>query len=230
LLDRAEKEGGAVVHAFVQARQTSTRFENKVYASLNGTTVLEHVVGRLRRSKLLDKIVIASPRPMPSIPDGAVAFSDMTVAENDVLGRFMACLSAHPCDYIVRITADCPLVDPNLVDFIIHHGMRKAYISNVLRHGFPDGADIEMIGVGTLRYLAGAGIGQKDREHVTWLLRRQYKLRDKMAVRSVELNDGLDYSWMKTSIDSEDDLTRVAQYESRLPDADRVFAAAGATA
>ena len=136
--------------AVIQARCGSTRFPRKVLAPLQGRPMLAHIIERVSRATLVDRVVVATT-------DGANDDEVATLAaesgagvtrgsEQDVLGRYVLAAREHGADVIVRITADCPLTDPAIVDTVIRaRGEHDAdYASNVEPPTFPEGFDCEV--------------------------------------------------------------------------------------
>jgi len=201
-----QKRGeGQKVLAFIQARTGSKRFPNKIYADINGQTMISHVISRVKQSKLVNDVIVVSPTPL-HLPEGTKSFV-YSGPEDDVLGRYIAALNEYPCDYVVRITADCPLIDPNLIDRIVYETFGYDYGSNVLVLTFPDGVDTEVISAKTLRRLNDEVKEAHLREHVTLSLRENPFIQSELKLVSVESTK--DYSYIKISVDHEEDLERV---------------------
>jgi glutamate-1-semialdehyde 2,1-aminomutase len=166
------------VVAIVQARMGSTRLPNKVMKCINGVPMIELLLQRLSRSREVHEIVLATSiegRNQPLVDHvTSLGFRCFRGGEEDVLGRF--CLAAHGsnADVVVRITGDCPLVDPDLVDQAIqrYKSSDVDYYSNVSPPTYPDGLDIEVF---SQRVLQRANLETQevfDREHVTPYLRQ----------------------------------------------------------
>src|SRR5581483_1316820 len=138
------------VIAIVQARMGSTRLPGKVLMDMGGRPVLERVVRRLQRSSTLSKIIVAatdSARDEPILR----ACEQIEVAcfcgsEYDVLDRYYQCALAESAEVVVRITSDCPLIDPDVVDAVVEkfHAGRAEYVSNCSPRTFPRGLDTEV--------------------------------------------------------------------------------------
>lgn len=165
------------VVALVQARMGSTRLPNKVMMSIGGIPMIELLISRLSLAKEVSEIVVATSvdkRNQPLVKHvRKLGYACEEGSENDVLGRFVQAARAHQADIIVRITGDCPLVDPELVDEIIRRFKVAGvdYFSNVSPPTFPDGLDIEVF---TAKALSEASLETNesfDREHVTPYLR-----------------------------------------------------------
>ena len=166
------------VVAIVQGRMGSARLPNKVMKVINGVPLLELLLVRLSKSKELDQIIVASP--IGSINSPLVEHVKMLGypceqgSESDVLDRYIKAARAHKADVIVRITGDCPLVDPELVDECIRRFKMDQvdYFSNVVPATYPDGLDIEVV---TLKALEKVVLGTDDpfdHEHVTTYIHR----------------------------------------------------------
>ena len=144
------------VVAIVQARMSSTRLPGKVLADVAGHPILWHVVQRLRRARLLNQIVIAtSENPADDAiaqfceQDGILCYRG---SEADVLDRYYKAASLHSADVVVRITADCPLIDPAVVDKVVHRFLDEGSddVTNNLRYTYPDGLDTEVFSFAAL--------------------------------------------------------------------------------
>jgi len=161
----------------VQARMGSSRLPGKVMMDLSGRPVLWHVVNRLRQCVRANAIIIATTRLEQD--DRIETFAaEMGVAcvrgsENDVLGRYALAASVHDLDWIVRVTSDCPLIDPHVIDemlAIAHHG-DEGFVSNVhldaSKRTFPRGLDAEVFSSKLLAWAHEAAAESYQREHVT---------------------------------------------------------------
>ena len=161
------------VVAIVQARMGSTRLPKKVMKLINGVPMIELLLARLSRSKKIDKIVLAtSEDPLnQTLIDhvSGLGFVCEQGSENDVLERYVDVAEKHAADIIVRITGDCPLVDPQLVDECISrfHEENVDYLTNTLILSYPDGLDIEVVRFSALRKALQESSKPFDREHVT---------------------------------------------------------------
>jgi len=186
------------VVAIVQARMGSTRLPGKVMKDILGKPVLIRDVNRIQRAKRIDEVVIATTiRP----EDDTIAslceeegWRCFRGSENDLLDRYYRAAQAFDADVIVRITSDCPMIDPGVVDKVI--GMfldlkeKVDYASNILPpRTFPRGLDIEVM---TFEALERAWREDKDpalREHVTpYLYRNPKKFRLRRVANEVDLS------------------------------------------
>ncbi len=166
------------ISIITQARVGSTRFPQKVLQKIDGGSMLSLHLKRLKGSLLSDKVIVAT-----TLEEGADQIvkiaEDLGVevyqgSTNDVLDRFYkAALPARPA-YVVRVTSDCPLVDPKLIDQVVQMTLDKNldYGANILKQEFPDGQDIEVFRFSALEKAWKEAKLQSDREHVTPFIRR----------------------------------------------------------
>ena len=165
------------VVAIVQARMGSSRLPKKVMKTIEGKTVIQILLERLSLSKMIDEIVVATS--IESSDDVLVehlkklGFKYFRGSESDVLSRYTGAAKANNADVVVRITGDCPLVDPILVDACIDKFCKSGcdYLSNIEPPSFPDGLDIEVVLISALLTAAAQATTIFDREHVTPYLR-----------------------------------------------------------
>lgn len=162
----------------VQARKGSSRLPGKVLQKLGDRTVLEHVIGRLRMVENADMVVVATTT-LPA-DDEIVTLAESAGAivfrgdEHDVLGRYLGAARAVDADVILRVTSDCPLIDPALCAAVIkaRADTRADYASNNMPRLFPHGLDCEAFTRAALEHAASDATETYDREHVTPWLRR----------------------------------------------------------
>ena len=176
-LIRGNAPASATVVAIVQARMGSTRLPGKSLAEICGRPMLWHVVARARRSRLVSKVVVATT-DQPADDPIALMCRDEEIpcfrgSEDDVLDRFYRAAQAHSADVVVRITADCPLIDPAVIDEIVSRFKRSDcdYVSNTFRYTFPDGLDTEVFSFEALERAWREARKPSEREHVTPYLR-----------------------------------------------------------
>lgn len=158
-----------------QARMSSTRLPGKVLKTVNGKSLLEYQIERLKRVKSADEVVIATTtNPADrSIVELCERLNVPCVCgpEEDVLARYDEAARFCQADLVVRITSDCPLIDPQVVDrvikFFLDHNDHYDYVSNCLEESFPRGMDTEVFPVSILNEAFQEAITPADREHVT---------------------------------------------------------------
>lgn len=166
--------------AILQARMSSSRLSGKVLADVAGAPMILRQIERLRRAATLDRIVVAtSTESSDDVLAKTLAEASVPVCRgdlSDVLGRFIGALDAFgPADTVVRLTADCPLADPTVIDATVARFRASGadYASNVAEpRTFPKGLDVEVMRADALRLAAAESTDSYDREHVTPFLYR----------------------------------------------------------
>lgn len=216
------------VVAVVQARMGSTRLPGKSLADVCGRPLLAHVLTRVKAASCLDQVVLATTT---HDRDGALVpvaeALDVPVfrgSESDVLDRFHGAAVEHGAGMIVRITADCPLVDPDVIGRVVAalQDGHAEYASNVEPRSFPKGLDAEAFTFDALDRAWLEATAPYDREHVTPYLRR-----DPQRFRHANISADADHSVWRWTVDDDDDLEFVRRVYARLWRPERpVFAAA----
>lgn len=168
--------------ATIEARMASTRLPNKVLKDAVGTPMLGHLVKRLRGVESLNDIVVATTT---NEKDNEIAeYSDQIGvkyfrgSEDDVLDRVIKAAEFVNADIIVEITADCPIIDPNIIDQCIQMFLANNvdYLSNVIVRSYPDGMDVQVFALKTLKKSASMTNVALDREHVSLHIRNNPQL------------------------------------------------------
>lgn len=171
----------------VQARMTSTRLPGKVLLPLAGEPMLVRLLERLRRVQRADGIVIATTTNVTDDPIAALCAQQGVPchrgSELDVLSRYADAARLHAADVVVRITSDCPLIDPALIDQLIavYEEGDSDYVSNMLPPTWPYGMAVEVFSATALAQAHAEATQDAEREHVTpfiyWHPQR-YRLRN----------------------------------------------------
>lgn len=202
--------------AIIQARMGSTRLPGKVLKRLAGVPVIRQVYSRVRRIPELDEVVVATTRS--SKDDVLVAYCEregiriLRGSEDDVLDRYYQAARVLKAEVVMRITADCPFIDPR-----VSHQVLKLliddpdceYATNALPRTFPDGLDTEVVRMDTLARIWGEVSDPRYREHVTYYISTHP---DRFRVRSVV--SPVDYSHHRWTLDCPEDyevLSRIAE-------------------
>lgn len=167
------------VSCIVQARMTSKRFPGKVVAPLNGVPVLQRVLSRVKLIKDVDKVVCAFPEDPASKPILDICREMRVIAfagsEADVLRRYYEAAKHVSAKWIMRVTADCPFIDPLVCHDVLEAAIATDcdYASNVFPvRSFPKGLDCEVFGYDCLEAAYLNAVEDYDREHVTpWMQR-----------------------------------------------------------
>jgi len=198
------------VIAIVQARMGSTRLPGKVFLDLAGKPMLVRDIERIQRAKNIDDIVIATTIN----PDDDIIISlcreygwnFFRGSENDVLDRYYQAAHEYHAQTIVRITSDCPLIEPTLVDRIIEKffalGSEIDYVSNIFPiRTYPLGLDTEVMSISALEKCWEEDLNPQFREHVT-----EYIFHNPNLFRIIEINHEKDLSSMRWTVDTQEDL------------------------
>lgn len=159
----------------VQARMTSTRLPGKVIMPVLGKPLLEYLIERLQQVRRATDIIIATTindtdQPIVDLVK-SLGVKIFRGSEEDVLSRYFGAAKENGLDVVVRITSDCPLIDPNIVDDVIDVYVKNAdscdYVSNCLARTFPRGMDTEVFPFSLLERAYWEATEQSYREHVT---------------------------------------------------------------
>jgi len=208
------------VVVIIQARMGSTRLPAKVLMDLGGQPVLARVVNRARRARRVDKVVVATTDLQL---DDAIAdycrvngWSCFRGEENDVLNRYYKTACRNRADVVVRITADCPLIEPEIIDRVVAdylaHAATVDYVSNVHPvRTYPRGLDVEVMSFDALVRAEHEDDNPAWREHVTVYLQRNPAL---FTMRNI--TDAVDHSDQRWTVDTLEDLTFVRRIYSHF--------------
>lgn len=209
---------GARVAVVVQARMSSTRLPGKVLLPLAGAPLVARMMERVARvSRATLRVVATSDRPDDDRLADVCREHGIAVARgplDDVLARF---LRAVPPDHdtVVRLTADCPLVDPALVDrhveVFLRERPRAEYVTNAVERSFPDGLDVEVVSRDLLVRADREPLEPHDREHVlTWARRN---------ARIEPVRQAVDLSALRWTLDTPADYEAISEiFESLYPE------------
>ena len=187
--------------ALIQARMGSTRLPDKVMKPVRGVPMMELLLGRLSRAREIDQIAVATSSDARNDPladhVAGLGYAVVRGSEHDVLDRFGQAVIETGADVVVRITGDCPLVDPDLVDACIRQFLADQvdYLSNVDPPSYPDGLDIEVFSANALRDAVANATRAFDREHVTPYLRTSG------LFRTASVRNESDYSGLRWTVD-----------------------------
>jgi len=210
----------------VQARMGSTRLPGKVLRDLAGRPMLAQLLRRLGACTSLDEIVVATTIEASDDPIAELGVSEgirvCRGSETDVLSRIVEAARDTDADVIVRVTADCPLIDPQVMDRVINELTTNAstadYASNVIRRTFPRGLDVEAMFLDTLLRVDRLARTRTEREHVTITILSERP--NVFLTRSVESdNDDSDLRW---TVDEERDLELVGRLYEALRLGERI--------
>lgn len=170
------------IAATIEARMTSSRLPGKVLLPAGGKPMLAHLVERLRQVPSIDQIVLATTTNEADEPLAAFArHSDIFChrgSEDDVMARVIGAAELAAAEIVVEVTGDCPIIDPQLIEQAIRIFVNNEcdYASNAHIRSYPDGMDVQVFRLSTLRRSAMLTNDRLDREHVTLHIRRHPEL------------------------------------------------------
>jgi len=202
----------------VQARTGSTRLPGKVLQDLGGRPLLRFMLDRLADLHVDELVVATSTLDRDdAVVDIASDAGRQVVrgSETDVLDRFASALATHPADHVIRLTADCPLADPVLVEAVLARHLDRGadYTSNVFPRTFPRGLDCEVMTAGALRSAHAEATDPAEREHVTPFF---YRRPERFALANMRNDAPLGREgW---TVDTADDLEFVRGLVARMDD------------
>lgn len=203
----------------VQARMTSTRLPGKVLKPVLDKTLLEYLVERLRRVNLANDIVIATTTNDTDLPIvdlcRRLGVAVTRGSEHDVLARYYEAAKLHHADLIVRVTSDCPMIDPAVIDRVIGHFSQHAgaidYVSNMLQLSYPYGMAVEVFSFKVLEEAYIEAKSQSEREHVTLFI---YGHPERYRLANVALDENL--SFHRWTVDTKEDFALIEKIINEL--------------
>ncbi len=194
----------------IQARMGSTRLPGKILLNLEGKSVLLQVIDRVLKSKKIYQIVVATTtnpndrKIVDSVKNYHLKVSVFRGSEEDVLDRYYQAAKKFKANVIVRVTADCPLIDWKVLDKAINVFLKDKdldYASNVLgKRTYPRGLDVEVLSFQTLERIWQEVYVKKDREHVTLFIKKNPNL-----FKCKRITNYSDYSCHRWTLDEKDD-------------------------
>jgi spore coat polysaccharide biosynthesis protein SpsF len=215
--------------AIIQARTASTRFPGKILKSLpcdSDISVLQQVIRRVKQVDLIDEIIIAHPDKKSEQPIAQIAQKEnvQTFAGNeaDVLDRYFQGAKAFNCDEVVRITSDCPCIDPGVIEKVIktHRKATVDYTSNILERTYPRGMDTEVITFTALEKIHQAATKGSHREHVTAYLHQNKQQFNLKTVKAPTHQQKLE---LRVTLDTRSDYLMLCTLFDNLYDQDPFF-------
>lgn len=204
--------------ALVQARMSSSRFPGKVLEDIQGLPAIVYMVARARRARRLHEVVVVTSDDASDDPLVEVLARHGIAcgrgALHDVLQRYVSAAAAWPADAYMRLTGDCPLIDPAVLDAVV--GALQAsgadYASNIDPPSYPDGLDCECFTATTLARCHAQAREPAQREHVTLWMREA-----SAGLHRVNVTLPFDASGIRLTVDYPDDLVAVRRLVSLLP-------------
>lgn len=204
-----------LVGAIIQARYDSNRLRGKVFEQIDGKTVLEHIVNKIKTSNKIDYVIVATSDE--DIDKQIIEFCkkkkilSFAADKNDVLARYYKCAFYFKLDTIIRITADNPLIDMNILNTaLIKFNEGYNYVANNIEKTFPHGLDLEIIDFQSLKKSFFDAKSSSFREHVT-----QYVRHNKDLFKTYNLLAKNNYHHIRVTLDTEEDLKVIKEVVSK---------------
>jgi spore coat polysaccharide biosynthesis protein SpsF len=205
-----------------QARMGSTRLPGKVLQKVCGKELLRIHLDRLIVCKNVSEIIVATTTN--AVDDIILEhlhnspYKTFRGSEDDVLDRYYQAVKDYQPDWVVRVTSDCPLLDPILVDKVIEFAQNKGvdYCSNTLNEQFPDGQDVEVFTFNALEKAWNESKKPSEREHVTQYIKNNSNFYGHKAFNAINYPAPADYSDIRMTVDEDRDLLLLEQLVSKL--------------
>ena len=207
-----------MIECIIQARMGSSRLPGKTLMKLDSSkTTLDFVIEQLSFSKLINRVVIATTS---LDEDNVIEEKARTLgidcyrgSETDVLDRYYRCAKQFEMKTIVRITADCPIIDPTIVDKVIEqfHSGNYDYVTNTIIRTYPVGTDVEIFSFQSLERSWHEAKLPSEREHVTPFLREK---KSKFKIKNVENVENM--SNLRWTLDMNEDLILIRKIVSKM--------------
>jgi spore coat polysaccharide biosynthesis protein SpsF len=199
-----------MIGAIIQARMGSTRLPKKVLSYVAGKPLLAIQLERVEQAKSVDKIIVATS--VARLDDEIEAFCNETGylcfrgSEHDVLSRYYLAAQKYGFTTIVRLTADCPLIDPKIIDAVVSKYQNEGcdYIGNTVppeSSTFPDGSDVEVFSFTALTKAYRECVDPAEREHVTF-----YFWKSDNGFKTIQFRHEEDWSNYRFTVDYPEDL------------------------
>jgi len=210
--------------AIIQARMGSTRLPNKVLLDLEGKPVIEHVIERVKKSKLISEVIVATTFEKEDLPIvklcARMGVRVFCGSEDDVLDRFYQAAKLIKPKHIVRITADSPVIDSEVIDKVIEGHLKENadYTSNDIKSTFPDGEELEIFTFESLKEVWKNADLISEREHViTYITARP----ERFKLANVE--NEIDISEKRWTLDNPEDWELISYLYKNLHPKNNLF-------
>lgn len=206
---------GNRVVLITQARLGSSRLASKVIKEIDGISLLEMQLKRVKLCKMVDEIIVAIPFGEDQKPIQKICIKNVINyfqgSETNVLERYYFTAKKFNADWIIRITSDCPLIDPELIDNITREVIiaNKDYGSNTLVDSYPDGQDIEVFKFSVLKDSFFKAELNSDKEHVTPFIKRNCETLGGLLYSSISIVSDYDFSSVRMTVDEAADFEAI---------------------
>lgn len=206
-----------MILVILQARMSSSRLPGKVLKPILNQPMLAHQLNRVAQAKSVTQVVVATSEEASDDPISQLCEQleqpcfrgDL----NNVLNRFIQCANQYRPEHVVRLTGDCPLIDPEVIDLVIqtHLDGQYDYTSNAYPYSYPDGLDVEVISMSALEKVAKNANQPEQLEHVTLYVRQHRE-----AFSIGEVVSEIDHSNQRWTVDYPEDFVLVEQIFNEL--------------
>jgi spore coat polysaccharide biosynthesis protein SpsF len=208
--------------AITQARIGSTRLPEKILKTINGETLLEIHLKRILKSKLITKLKIATTTE-PGVEKITSIASKLGLevyqgSINNVLERFYETAAPENPSWVVRLTSDCPLIDPEIIDQVIQYAIDNNldYVSNTLNPTYPDGLDVEVFKFTALEKAKKEAVLTSELEHVTPYIWKNSTFEGGSLFNSGCVSNETDYSELRITVDTNEDFDLIKNLVEQL--------------
>lgn len=205
-----------------QARFGSTRLPGKIMMKINEEELLKIHLKRLSQSQKADKIIVATTIEIIDNPVASAVtswgYEIFRGSENDVLDRFYQATKDYHPKWVVRLTSDCPLLDPALIDGVIEMAIANDldYCANILVENFPDGQDVEVMKFEALEYAWINAKLNSEREHVTPYIRNNTDFKGGTIFKAMNYSCENNFNAIRMTVDEEQDFTLISNLINHL--------------
>lgn len=212
------------VIVITQARMGSTRFPGKVLKCIHGRSLLQIHVERIQSAKKINKVIVATTTELADNPIvefcSAMKIDCFRGSETDVLDRFYQTALLHNPTHVVRVTSDCPLIDPEIIDAVTAFCVEQDldYCSNTLIENYPDGVDVEIMKFSALESAWRLSSKTYEREHVTPYIRENSSFYGKPQFKSANYPCVGNYGMVRLTVDESKDFEVVSALIDSLGD------------
>ncbi|WNS75211.1 glycosyltransferase family protein [Bacillus sp. DTU_2020_1000418_1_SI_GHA_SEK_038] len=214
------------VAAIIQARMGSTRLPGKILKTVKGKPLLKYQIERVKQAKAIDQIIIAtttkeSEQPIVDLCE-KMGINYYRGSEEDVLSRYYEAAQKFDVDVIVRLTSDCPIIDPKVIDKVVNKYVNNQssfdYVSNTLERTYPRGLDTEVFSFEALNKAYHEAVLTRDKEHVT-----AYFYTNPHLFKLQGLKNEKDYGNYRWTVDTEEDFELIRLILGELYNPNKTF-------
>jgi spore coat polysaccharide biosynthesis protein SpsF len=201
----------------IQARVNSTRLPNKILKEIEGIPLISHVIERIKTVKTIQQIILATTTNTNDKILSEISkkhnINFFSGDEDDVLNRFFQAATKFHGNPIIRITGDCPLIDPTLISQIIEFFQKHDfdYVSNTIDRTFPDGLDVEIFSYDLLKEIHEKSKWSSEREHVT-----PFVAKNPHRFKIYHYKTKHDFSHLRWCVDEENDLLLIRKIFDKM--------------